>query len=138
MGYQTPVSSNAASGGSAPASAAGTLQLTFVSQGAVSAHRLVYAGATGLEVADKDVLDQQSKLVGVTITSAAASGESVIVVTEGKITDPSFTFIPGPIWLGNAGVLTQVKPLTGLLIQVAVAISDTIININIGLAIRLA
>ena len=115
-----------------------SLQLKYTSTGPVSAPRVVYTGASGPALADKDTLSQQDKILGVTITSAAGSGEEVTVVTEGKIDDPSFSFTPGAIWLGASGVLTQTKPTTGLLVQIGVAISATLINVNIGMAIKLA
>lgn len=145
MGYQTPTSLGGGTGGGPiiiypedtvvnPES----IQMDYTTIGAMSAPRVVYAGPSGLEVADKDTVSQQDKLIGVTITSAAAAGDTVKVVLEGKIDDPSFSFTPGPIWLGNAGVLTQTKPTSGLLAPIAVAITSTHINVNIGLAIKLA
>lgn len=144
MGYQTPTGAGSGGAGTIIVYPPGTiinsdsLQLKFTSEGPVSSPRVMYTGATGPAVADKDVLTQQDKILGVTITSAAAAGEEVSVVTEGKIDDPSFSFTPGAIWLGNAGVLTQVKPTSGLLVQIAVAITATKINVNIGMAIKLA
>lgn len=113
-------------------------QFEFTSTVAISAPRVVYAGASGPELADKDTISQQDKIIGVTITSASGAGEPVKVVTEGKIEDPSFTFSVGPIYLGVAGVITQVRPTTGLLVQIGVAISATLINVNIQMAIKLA
>lgn len=145
MGYQTPTGAGSGVGEQIinvypPGTIVNSdsLQFKYTSTGAVSAPRVVYAGATGPAIADKDTVSQQEKILGVTITSAAGSGEEVTVVTEGKIDDPSFSFTPGPIWLGNSGVLTQTRPTTGLLIQIAVAITATLINVNIGMAIKLA
>lgn len=145
MGYQTPTSlGGGAGGGTIIIYPEGTvvnpesIQMDYVTVGAMSAPRVVYASPGGLALADKDVLDQQDKIIGVTKTSAAAAGETVKVVLEGKIDDPSFSFIPGPIWLGNSGVLTQTKPTSGLLAPIAVAITSTQINVNIGMAIKLA
>lgn len=143
MGYQTPTGSG--SGASViniypPGTVINqaSLQFKYTSIGPVSAPRVLYAAPGGPDIADKDTTSQQEKILGVTITSAAGSGEEVSVVTEGKIDDPSFSFTPGPIWLGNSGVLTQTRPTTGLLVQIGVAISATLINVNIQMAIKLA
>lgn len=143
MGYQTPTGAGA--GASVvnvypPGTIVNSdsLQLKYTSTGTVSAPRVLYAAVGGPALADKDTVSHQDKLLGVTITSAAGSGEEVTVVTEGKIDDPSFSFTPGPIWLGNSGLLTQTKPTTGLLVQIAVAITATLINVNIQMAIKLA
>ena len=143
MGYQTPTDSGSGAGvinvfppGTIVNS--DSLQFKYTSTGPVSAPRVVYAAVGGPALADKDTVSHQDKLLGVTITSAAGSGEEVTVVTEGKIDDPSFSFTPGPIWLGNSGLLTQTKPTTGLLVQMAVAISATLIMVNIQMAIKLA
>lgn len=113
-------------------------QLDYVSTGPLSSPRVVYAGPSGLDIADKDSLGQQDRVIGVTKTSAAAAGETVKVVTSGNMVDPSFSFTPGPIWLSNSGLLTQVRPTSGLVVQIAVAISATQIEVNIQMAIRLA
>lgn len=110
----------------------------FVSTGPISAHKVIYAGVSGPEVADKDVLTVQDKILGVTISSASGVGEDVLFVSNGLIADPSFTFTPGPIWLGSSGQLTQVKPTSGLCIQLAIASSATTIVVDVLFSIKLA
>lgn len=144
MGYLTPANSGGGGGEPIIIYPPGTVftnentQFEYISTGAISAPRVVYAGASGPELADKDTLTQQDKLIGITITSAAASGETVKVVTEGKIEDPSFSFTVGPIYLGSSGVITQTRPSSGLLVQLGVAISATQLHIRIEPAIKLA
>ena len=114
------------------------LEFEFTSTEAISAPRVVYAGASGPALADKDTISQQDKIIGITTTSAAGSGETVTVTTEGKLEDPSFLFSIGPIYLGTSGVITQTKPTSGLLLQLGVAISATQLHIRIEPAIKLA
>ena len=114
------------------------LEFEFTSTEAISAPRVVYAGASGPALADKDTISQQDKIIGITTTSAAGSGETVKVTTEGKLEDPSFLFSIGPIYLGTSGVITQTKPTSGLLLQLGVAISATQLHIRIEPAIKLA
>lgn len=137
--YLVPKIVPSTGGGTGPVTgASNAIVNTFTSSGAISSPIVIYAGPTGPVAADKDTVAQQDKILGVTITSAAAGGEEVDFVSHGLITDLSFTFIEGPIWLGNAGALTQVKPTSGLLVQIAIAYSATEIVVDIQLNIKLA
>lgn len=139
MNFMTPVASKAGGNGSTTIiSGSAVIAFKGAAAGPLSAGRMVYASDTGLALADKDNLPAQSRVLGLTISSAAAIGEIVEVVGEGGITDPSFTFVPGPLWLGNAGELIQTPPASGLYIQVGTAITATSIYIDIGPAIKLA
>lgn len=115
-----------------------SISFEIVSVGALSAARVLAVAVGGTQLADKDTLAQQDKILGITITSASVAGEAVTVLGEGYSYDPSYSFTEGPVWLGNSGVLTQVKPITGILIQLGVAISATELYFDIGLAIKLA
>lgn len=115
------------------------IENTFVSSGAISAHVALYADEiNGILVANPSILTQQDRIIGVTKTSAAASGETVTFVAEGLLVDPSFTFTPGPVYVGSGGSLTQVKPTSDLLIQIGIAISLTELLVSIKPSIRLA
>ena len=114
------------------------ITFTVVSSGPLSSSRVLAITGAGLVLADKDTLTHQDKIVGFTISSAAAAGEIVDVISEGYRVDPSYIFTAGPFWLGNNGEVTQVKPTTGLLVQLGVALSATEIVFDIGLAIKLA
>lgn len=114
------------------------ITFTIEADGPLSSSRVLAITGAGLVLADKDTLTHQDKIVGFTISSAANAGEMVDVISEGYNVDPSYTFTPGPFWLDNGGTLTQVKPTTGVLIQLGVALSATEIIFDIGLAIKLA
>lgn len=120
-----------------PPTSVESLVFEVIATGPLSAVRVLVA-SEGINLADKDTLTHQDKILGLTITSASVAGEPVSVLGEGYSVDPSYGFTEGPIWLGNAGVLTQVKPTTGMLVQLGVAISATEIYFDVGLAIKLA
>lgn len=114
------------------------LSYELPSLGPVSADRILYASASGPDVADKDVIAVHDKIIGWTVNAVAALGDMMSIVGEGFIEDTSWTFTPGPIYLGNSGEPTQVAPTTGIRVQVATAITATSIYIDIGVAIKLA
>lgn len=115
-----------------------SISFSLEMSGAMSASRVLYASPTGPALADKDVLSAQDKILGLTISSTSVAGEFVSVLGEGYHTDPSYTFTPGPVYLGNSGLLTQTPPTTGLLVQLGVAISATELYFDVGLAVKLA
>lgn len=110
---------------------------TLVS-GAISAHKFVIVGNSGLAYADRTTLTHQDKILGMTTTSAAASGDPIDIVTSGKVSDPSLSFIPGAVYLDTAGGYTQVRPTSGLWVIVGVAIDANTLDINIHLPVLLA
>lgn len=110
----------------------------FLSSGAISGHIAIYAAVGGPVAADPSVVSQQDKILGITKSAAAGAGESVTFVSEGLLTDPSFTFTEGPVYIGAAGALTQTKPTSGLLIQIATAMSATEIIVGASQSVKLA
>lgn len=62
--------------------------------------------------------------------SAVDSGETFKAYTTGVVTEPSWNFIKGPVFLGNNGLLTQTKPTTGTVIAVGRAVSQTSIHLQ--------
>lgn len=130
---------NVTTGGGGGSASNNAVENTFISSGPISAHVAIYADASaGILVANPSILTQQDRIIGITKTSAAAADEEVTFVSEGLLTDPSFVFTPGPVYIGVAGSLTQIKPTSGLLIQVGTAISLTELIVGIQLSIRLA
>lgn len=119
-------------------SGGGAVTNTFTSVGPVSAHKVLASTLAGVVYADKDTLTDQDKIIGLSVSSAGAAGEEVTYVSSGLVTDPSFSFSAGPIYLGNAGALTQTKPTSGLLVQVAIAIEADKLQFDIQLNVRLA
>lgn len=67
-------------------------------------------------------------------TGAALINETVNVQTLGTLSEPSWTWIDGPIYVGANGQLTQ--SITGLFIQqIGVATNATAMNINAQLSV---
>lgn len=119
-------------------SGGGAITNTFISSGSVSAHRIMAATGAGILYADKDTLTDQDRIIGITTSAVAGSGEEVSYVSSGLVTDASFTFSVGPVYLSNTGAMTQVKPTSGLLIQVGIAIEPTKLQFDIQLNVKLA
>lgn len=79
--------------------------------GALGGHRVVRStgqGAAGY--ADAQVEEHGDDVLGITL-GAAAAGDDVQIQGSGEIVEPSWAWEPQePIFLGAAGVLTQVLP----------------------------
>lgn len=70
-------------------------------------------------------------LLGVTLTAADAGG-LVDVQRLGAITDAAWGWVPGPVWLGAGGALTQAAPADGcdVLIGSATAARSLLLNLQ--------
>ena len=75
--------------------------------------------------------DSIAEVLGITTTATGASGETVFVQTAGELSDSSFSFLPGPVFVGANGSLTQNPPTTGAVLQVGVAVTLTSLLIRI-------
>lgn len=105
---------------------------------ALGGQRVVYASALGsVSHADSGNVAQVGLVVGVT-TGAVVMGDDVLIQTAGPMTDPSFAFSPGPVYFDSNGVLTQTLPVAGFIQQVALALSNTEIEIQLNPALVLA
>lgn len=71
------------------------------------------------------------RVAGLT-TGAANAGTGATIQPLGEMIEGSWNWIPGPVYLGLNGVLTQTPPLTGALIEVGVATTPTRLIIRIG------
>ncbi|MFG0786929.1 hypothetical protein [Delftia tsuruhatensis] len=69
-------------------------------------------------------------LVGITLTAAQA-GELVNVQRLGAIEDPGWSWVPGRVYLGANGALTQVPPTSGFDVLIGSATSPTRITLNL-------
>lgn len=78
--------------------------------------------------ADKD--SNTLGLLGITM-NAAILNDRVKVILYGVITEPTWTFNSGPVFLGNDGALTQIKPDVGTVILIGNTISSTSLLVNI-------
>jgi hypothetical protein len=110
-----------------PAGAAGpTTSIAFdrTASGALSGHRLVSPTVTGaVEYADPTTT--VGRPVWLTLT-AAIDGDTTTVLALGVADEPSWDWTPQqPIYLAANGTLTQTPPVTGVLLEVAVATAPT-------------
>jgi len=114
------------------------LTLTGIAGEALGGQRLVRVGVDSkLYYADSSNTTFIGETVGMTLTSALI-GASVQVKSLGLITEPSWTWTPGPIYLSTNGLPTQAPPTQGFVVQVAKALEPRAIYMNIQSATRLA
>lgn len=90
----------------------GTETQTATAAITLSGHRAVTPQADGtLVYADNATLDHRGRPLWIT-TAAYSSGEVATAVSHGLITEPSWSWSPGQVYLGADGVLTQTAPVS--------------------------
>lgn len=113
-----------------PPGPSGVAIYTRQSTGALSAMRVVWeddAGAvSALDSADEDHIDL---LCGLTLTATSDAGQ-VAVQRTGAVDDLAWSWVPGRVYLGADGALTQSPPSTGFDVLVGVAVSPTRLILN--------
>lgn len=116
----------------------GTPTITAIAARNVGGHRAVYLDDDGeVEYADKTVATAY-RVIGIT-ASAANIGEVATVQTGGLMTEGSWSWVPGAIYVDETGTLTQTPPSEGgdQSIEIATAITSTQILIRIRPGIEL-
>lgn len=105
------------------------LQLT--AGASLSALRAVTTNSSGEAVyASTDTLGN-AQVVGITM-GAASSGAQVGVKTFGPISDASWNWTKGPVFLGTNGALTQTAPSGGaIIVQVGRALTATQLFVDV-------
>ncbi len=107
----------------------------------LSGHRAVTAGPDGTwRYASNDNLADLAAPLWITIgaVDAGAQGEAVIL---GPITDPTWSWTPGPVYLGMNGLLTQTPPTApdaAFLVQIGFATSATTLFVDRNPSIKLS
>jgi hypothetical protein len=121
-----------ASGGIVPAA----IDTTLVASTSLSALRCITTDGSGLaKYATPDSL-ANAVVIGIS-TTAANTGENITIKTSGQITDASWNWTKGAIYLGTNGVLTQTAPTGGsIVVHVAKAITATTLIIDIDTIIQ--
>lgn len=74
------------------------------------------------------------RVIGIATQSVTAT-DPVDVRTSGPITDPAWSWVAGPVFVGDAGVLSQTAPATGWVVSVGNAISSNTIDVNVKLTL---
>lgn len=90
----------------------------------LSGHRVVVTTAMGVNYADNTEVSHVDLVLGVT-NSAVLSGGSVIITISGELTEPSWSWSLGKVYVGQNGMLTQTLPLSGFIQIIGVATSPT-------------
>lgn len=106
--------------------------ITKISSMNMSGHRCVcIVNNDTIGYCDKDNLNSAITLLGITLNSSI-SGTNTEIQISGEIEEPSWSWdIFKSIYLGSNGLLTQVVPTTGCVLQVAIPLTPTKILINI-------
>lgn len=107
----------------------------------VGGQKVLIGTGGGVQHASGDTQSHFGKVVGIS-ANAALAGAPVRYVASGAMTDPSFSFTEGPVYLGLSGNLTQTYPtIAGGFVfaqQVATATTATRIVIAIQPPVLLA
>lgn len=104
----------------------------------ISGHSVVIKSGTGtVSLADHNLLSHIHQVLGVSLNSAT-QGTEVQVQSFGLITEPSWNWIDGPVYLGVGGQLSQTPPTTGFLLIVGTAMAPTVLMVKLGVPITLA
>lgn len=110
--------------------ASGSTVIEVIAGEALGGGRAVVQKGEEAFYSDSNTIADINKVLGIT-TNAAVLGAIVNVQTGGELNDPSWNWNEGPIYNGLNGVLTQIAPITGFTLQVAVALSSTDILVNV-------
>lgn len=129
---QTSLSLNIVTGGLVPIGD----DVSLTAGANLSALRAVTTDANGDAVyASNDTLEN-ALVVGIA-ANAANTGQVVTIKTSGIMTDASWTWTKGLVFLGTNGQLTQTPPTAGaILVYVGRALTSTKLQIDIDTIIR--
>lgn len=110
---------------------AGDYDLERTAAGPLSSRRAVTVAGDGrVAYPDRAVTADATRFLGILVTSASAADDPVTVRRRGAITEAGWSWTPGPVWVGDTGLLTQTVPSTGWVLQVGTAINATTIDIE--------
>jgi len=120
-----------------PGPSGGTV-FTRLSGTPISALQVVWEDAVG-EVYPLDFEDAGHirLLSGLTLTAAPEAGQEVTVQRSGPVNAAGLGLVPGPVWLGQNGALTQSPTITGFDLFVGTAVASGRLYLNFSDAITL-
>ncbi len=115
------------------------VQITATAGENISAHKGVIVDfASGKAyTADNDTLSHMDNVTGVSV-NAANTGDRVTIRTLGRLTDQSFSFSEGPVFLGSNGALVQSRPSASFLAQLGIAETENTLFVKIERPIKQA
>lgn len=103
----------------------------------INGHRVVTRTVGLIYHADKDTIAHQSQVLGMSLNAGAIT-DNINIITMGYVIEPSWSWTPDiALFLGTDGQMTETRPTTGFLLQVAQSISATEIWVDIKTAIYL-
>lgn len=103
----------------------------YTSGEVISGDRIVYADASGDVFAADSGTTAAGSVVGMS-RNAAAMGATVNVITAGRITGLA-GLTPGAVYfVGSAGAITPTPPASGLLQRVGVALTTSVLVLQLG------
>ena len=120
-------------GPAGPAGPASASVVTKIATQALGGNRVVISDVgTNADYADNTNITHRDFILGIT-TGAASAGAVVNVQTSGEMTEPTWNWVRGPVWLGAAGGLTQVTPIAPAAFArlIGIALVPTKINITL-------
>lgn len=100
--------------------------------GSLSGHRVVTPGPDGrVGYASNTAAEHVNAPLWLTLSAALAETQ-VTVLMAGEATEPSWSWSPGPVYLGAGGALTQTPPGAGAVFsaQIGAATSPTTVHID--------
>jgi hypothetical protein len=97
---------------------------------ALSALHVVYRAADGLRYASSDAPITAAQAVGI-LPSAINANAVGFVQTGDEITDASWSWSLGSVWLGINGALTQTPVSSGAQVEIGIAISPNTLLIRV-------
>jgi hypothetical protein len=103
----------------------------------LSGHRAIRVSGGLATLCDGTNAAHTGRCIGIT-TGAVVAGADATVQTVGLITEPSWNWTEGPVYVGANGVLTQSLAGLAFIQQVGLAVSLDSIDINPQLPIRIS
>ena len=98
-------------------------------------YRVVYVDTSKVYKASKDTISERDKILGITNGSYSINTLATVYV-YGTVTNSSWNWLPGLVYLNVDGTLTQTIPTSGYQIQIGKAIDTTTIIIDIDRVIE--
>lgn len=132
-GLTGPLGPQGLQGVQGPVGPAGGSVPQFTAGENLSGHRAIRLSGGQAFYCDAATLAHAGTAIGITI-GAALSGALVDAQTFGNISEPSWNFVNGPVYVGTNGALTQ-TPVGLFVQQIGVAGDTTELNINPQLAV---
>ena len=120
--------------GVAPEIRQGVGRVPYEAAGTIHGRRAVAADSGTIYHPDLSTPADAVRIIGISLQAGVAT-DILEVQTAGPITDASWSWVTGPVYVDDDGVLTQTAPTTGWIVCIGVATAPDTINVNILLPI---